>query len=68
MHPLQHELETARHMDYQDRAARQRQVAEAEHLASGRAASASGLRTIAARDWWHASRSAAVAVLKHALV
>lgn len=48
MHPLQYELENARHAHYRSRAAQQRLVAEAEHLATGRSPSVAMLRTMAA--------------------
>jgi hypothetical protein len=66
MHPLQYELETARHTDYQHRAAQLRQVSQAERAATGRMLPAARLCTIGGRVWWHISHLSTAQVLTHA--
>ena len=52
IHPLQYELETARHVDCQRQAAQLRVVAEAEKLVSGEVPSAPFRRSVIGRfDW-----------------
>ena len=66
MHPLQYELESARHTDSQRRAAQRRLVAEAEHLASGRTWPIPVLGTIVVRTRRYVSLFLGVEVLSHA--
>jgi hypothetical protein len=52
IHPLEYELETARHTDWQHQAAHRRIVIEAEKLVWGQMPSALFLRSVIGRfDW-----------------
>ena len=66
IHPLQYELASARHTDCQDRAARQRLVAEAEHQATRRTRSTPIFRTIAARMHGYVSTAIRIEAFSHA--
>ena len=65
-HPLQYELETARHLDYHRGAEHQRLIAEAEHLTPGPGSSTACLRITAEGIRRTISRALRVEVLRHA--
>ena len=52
IHPLQYEIETARHGDYQLRATQRREIAKAEQVVSGEMQSTPLLRSVTGRFNW----------------
>jgi hypothetical protein len=66
IHPLQYELESARHSDSQHRASQQRLVAEAEQLAAVRTRSTQALSLVAARMRGYVSTALRMEALRHA--
>ena len=66
IHPLQYELENARHSDSLHRASQQRLVAEAEQLATVRTLSTPVLSMAAARMRGYLSTALGMEALRHA--
>jgi hypothetical protein len=66
IHPLQYELESARHAHRRSHAAQQRLVAEALHVGTDPKRSAPIMRTIAARLHGYVSTARRLTALGHA--